>query len=43
MKICSGQKMVQMAKFWPAPVPTWSKVVQNRCKMIIITMFYHLI
>ena len=33
--------MVQMAKLWPAPAPTWSEVVRNRCKMILITFRYH--
>ena len=33
--------MVQTAKLWPAPVPMWSKVVRNRCKIILITFCYH--
>ena len=46
MKICSKntllrQKMVQMAKFLPAQAPTGSRLVRNRCKMILINFRYH--
>ena len=33
--------MVQMAKLWPAPAPTWSEVVRNRCQIILIIFRYH--